>query len=164
MRWFLREVWPAVQRAVPGVRFRLIGQDTDGPLQPTDEGVDALGWVADPAAEIARWSAMVVPIRLGGGTRIKLADAFSRRCPVVATPFGAHGYEVEHGKQLLLAGDAAGFAAACIELLRDQARAGRLAEVAWQDFLAHWTWAAINPRIWAAAEDCLRRSSLRPAA
>jgi glycosyltransferase involved in cell wall biosynthesis len=157
VRWFLREVWPQVEQAVPGVRFRLAGKDTVGPLQPSQSGVDALGWVADPAAEIATWSAMIVPLRLGGGTRIKLADAFSRKCPVVSTSFGAHGYEVRHGRQLLLGDTAADFAAHCIELLRNQERGRQLAECAWQDFLRHWTWDAIAPRVWSAAEASLRQ-------
>jgi glycosyltransferase involved in cell wall biosynthesis len=143
---------------MPEVRFRLLGRDTDGPLQPRDAGVDALGWVADPAAEIATWSAMVLPIRFGGGTRVKLADAFSRKCPVVSTPFGARGYAVESGRQLLLAESAADFAAACIAQLRDPARASQLADCAWADFLRLWTWEAITPRIHAALEDCRRRT------
>lgn len=159
MRWFLQEVWPLVRRVVPDARLRLVGKDTDGPLKPTHEGVDPLGWVADPTEEIATWSATVIPIRIGGGTRIKLADAFSRKCPVVSTTFGAHGYSVEHGRQLLLADTAGEFAAGCIELLRDQARARALADSAWSDFLASWTWEAIAPRIWTAAESCLCRSS-----
>lgn len=158
VRWFLRESWPAVRAAIPGIRFRLIGQDTDGALKPADPGVDALGWVDDPAREIATWSAMVVPIRLGGGTRIKLADAFSRQCPVVSTRFGAYGYQVENGRQLLLADDPAAFAAACIRLVREPASAQQIAAHAWNDFLEHWTWDAIAPKVWSAAEDCLRRS------
>jgi glycosyltransferase involved in cell wall biosynthesis len=158
VRWFLRESWPAIRAAIPGIRFRLIGQDTDGALKPADPGVDALGWVDDPAREIATWSAMVVPIRLGGGTRIKLADAFSRQCPVVSTRFGAYGYQVENGRQLLLADDPAAFAAACIRLVREPASAQQIAANAWNDFLEHWTWDAIAPKVWSAAEDCLRRS------
>jgi polysaccharide biosynthesis protein PslH len=158
VRWFLNEIWPIVRQSVPDVRFRLIGRDTDGPLQPILPGVDALGWVDDPAAEIATWSTMVVPIRLGGGTRIKLPDAFSRKCPVVSTRFGAYGYPVESGKQVMLADDPASFASACINLIRNPQLGERLADAAWQQFLQHWTWNAIAPKIWAAAEDCLRRS------
>lgn len=158
VRWFLREVWPAVRQAVPGIRFRLVGRDTDGPLRPTEPDVDALGWLADPAGEIASWSAMIIPIRIGGGTRIKIADAFSRRCPVVSTRFGAYGYAVEGGKQLLLADDAAAFANACVQLIRRPDLGREIAENAWQSFLRHWTWDAIAPKIAAAAQDCLQRS------
>jgi polysaccharide biosynthesis protein PslH len=158
VRWFLRECWPAIRAAVPDIRFRLVGRDTDGPLKPEEPGVDALGWVDDPSAEIGTWSAMIVPIRLGGGTRIKLADAFSRKCPVVSTRFGAYGYAVEDGRQLRMADTAADFSSACIQLVRQPELGRALAETAWQEFLQKWTWDAIAPKIWAAAEDCLQRS------
>lgn len=159
VRWFLRECWPAIRQAIPGVRLRLIGKDTDGELRPLERDVDALGWVADSAAEIATWSAMIVPVRIGGGTRIKIAEAFSRKCPAVSTRLGAFGYAVEDKNQIRLADRPGDFAQACIELLRDPVQAQEMAERAWKEFLGKWTWEAISPKVWAAAEDCLRRSS-----
>jgi len=156
--WFLRECWPAIRAVVPGIRFRLAGKDTDRTQWPAAPDVDVLGWLEDPADEIASWSAMVIPVRFGGGTRIKLADAFSRKCPVVSTGLGAFGYAVEQGRQLLIADAARDFASACVELVRNPTRGRELAGAAWQDFLQHWTWDAIAPKVWSAAEDCLRRS------
>lgn len=158
VRWFLANCWPKIRQAVPGIRLRLVGKDTDGPLKPTDPDVDALGWVGDPSAEIATWSAMIVPIRFGGGTRIKIAEAFSRRCPAVSTRVGAFGYNVEHGRQLLLADSPEEFSRACIELVRDPTRGVAIADQAWCDFLEKWTWDAIAPKVNAAAEDCLRHT------
>lgn len=161
IQWFLHSVWPAVRQAVPGVRFRLVGRGTDGPQKPVAPDVDTLGWLDDPAAEIATWSAMVIPIRIGGGTRIKLADAFSRKCPVVSTQFGAYGYSVQSGKEVLLADEPESFARACVNLIQYPDLGQRLAETAWQEYLRHWTWDAIAPKVWAAAEDCLSRSGKR---
>ncbi len=160
VEWFLRECWPAIRRAVPGVRFRLIGKGTDGSDGPKDAGVEALGFVQDPASEIATWSTIVIPIRLGGGTRVKIAEAFSRKCPAVSTSLGAFGYEVTHGRQLLLADEPEDFSRACIELIRNPARGSEIADRAWGEFLEKWTWDAIAPKVWAAAEDCLQRSKL----
>jgi glycosyltransferase involved in cell wall biosynthesis len=162
VRWFLKEAWPAVRRAVPGIRFRLVGKATDGALKPEEPDVDALGWVADPAAEIATWSAMVIPIRFGGGTRIKIADAFSRKCPVVSTRLGAFGYGATDGQQLRLADTPEDFANACVQLVREPDQAAAMAERAWTEFLQKWTWDTIAPRVCAAAEDCLRRSRGSP--
>jgi glycosyltransferase involved in cell wall biosynthesis len=158
VQWFLRECWPAIRSAVPGIRLRLIGKDTDGPLRPTEPDVDALGWVADSGAEIATWSSMIVPIRFGGGTRIKIAEAFSRKCPAVSTHLGAFGYDLTDQKQLRLADDPAAFARACIATVREPRTAAAMAEQAWSEFLEKWTWDAIAPKVWRAAEDCLRRS------
>jgi glycosyltransferase involved in cell wall biosynthesis len=159
VRWFLRDVWPRIRKAVPGIRFRLVGKHSDRILNSQAADVDVLGWIADPSAEIAGWSAMVIPIRLGGGTRVKVADAFSRKCPVVSTSFGAFGYEVKHERELLLADSPDDFAAACISLLRDPKGAAQMADWAYRTFLEKWTWDAIAPRVWAAVEDCLRRSA-----
>lgn len=157
MQWFLRECWPRIKREEPGVRLRLAGKDTDGSLYPGSPDIDALGWIPDPAAEIATWSAMIIPIRHGAGTRIKIADAFSRKCPVVSTRLGAFGYEVKDGRELLLADAPEEFASACISLLRDPQRGGAMAERAYVAFLQGWTWDAIAPKVWAAAEDAMRK-------
>ena len=100
----------------------------------------------------------MIPLHNGAGTRIKLADAFSRKCPVVSTNLGAFGYEVEHGRELLLADKPAEFADACVSLIRNPERGSQLAENAFSAFLKRWTWDAIEPRIHAAAEDALSQS------
>jgi glycosyltransferase involved in cell wall biosynthesis len=162
VRWFLRECWPLIKRGVPDARLRLVGKDSDGPLKPVDTDVDGLGWMADPSDEIATWSAMIVPIRLGAGTRVKVAEAFSRKCPLVSTRLGAYGYEVADGQELLLADTPEAFAKACIRLIRQPVEAATMAERAWQSFLNSWTWDAIAPRVWAAAEQCLKLSGSGP--
>ena len=161
MKWFVRECWPLVKRQIPDARLRLVGKDTDGSLKPNVPDVDALGYVADAASEIATWSAMIVPVIHGAGTRVKIADAFSRRCPVISTRLGAYGYDVRHGRELLLADAPKDFAAACVSLIRDRADASAMAERAYAAFLEKWTWDAIAPRVWAAAEDALRLSRSR---
>jgi glycosyltransferase involved in cell wall biosynthesis len=98
---------------------------------------------------------MVIPIRNGAGTRIKLVDAFSRKCPVVSTRLGAYGYDVQSGKQILLADDPQAFACACVHLIREPQLGQRIAEAAWQEFLRQWTWDVIAPKINSAAEDCM---------
>ena len=154
--WFLRECWPLVKSEVPSARLRLVGKDTDGPLKPDAPGIEALGYLLDPADEIATWSAMVVPVIHGAGTRVKIPHAFSRKCPVVSTHLGAYGYDVRNWREILLADDPRQFAAACVALIRDRAAAKAMAERAYQAFLDKWTWDAVTPRVCAAAEDVLR--------
>jgi glycosyltransferase involved in cell wall biosynthesis len=99
---------------------------------------------------------MIVPVQIGAGTRGKIAQAFSLKCPVVSTPLGAHGYGVANGRELFLAQSPEDFAAACVRVIRRKEEAREVAERAWQRFLTQWTWEAIKPRVWATAEDCLR--------
>ena len=158
VRWFMRACWARIKRDVPDVRLRLVGKDTDGPLRPAGPDVDGLGWLADPSEEIATWSAMIVPIRVGGGTRLKVAEALSHKCPLVSTGLGAFGYDLIDEKEILLADTGRAFARACIRVIQEPVKASEMADRAWRRFLDSWTWDAIAPRVWAAAEQCLSLS------
>jgi polysaccharide biosynthesis protein PslH len=162
VRWFMKKCWPRIKRDVPDARLRLVGKYSDGPLKPADPDVDGLGFLTDPSEEIATWSAMIAPIRLGSGTRVKVAEAFSRKCPLVSTRFGALGYDVADGENVLLADTPEAFARACIHVMREPSEATAMAERAWRRFLDNWTWGAIAPRVWAAAEHGLRLSASNP--
>jgi glycosyltransferase involved in cell wall biosynthesis len=158
IQWFVRECWPRIREQVPDVQLRLAGRDSDGPSKPAGPGIEGLGWVSDLGPEVSTWAAMIVPIRIGAGTRGKISHAFSLKCPVVSTTLGAYGYDATDGDVMRLADSAHAFSDACVGLIREPAAADAMAERAWQAFLERWTWDAIRPRIWAAAEDCLRRS------
>ena len=132
LRWFLRESWPSVLQELPDARFRLVGRGNDAIELHMHRNVDVLGEVRDPAPEIATWAAMVVPVRLGGGTRVKIAEAFSRKCPVVSTSVGAFGYEVHDRRHLRIADTPREVAEACVQMLRNPAEAGALAERAFE--------------------------------
>ena len=101
---------------------------------------------------------MVIAVRIGAGTRFKIADGFSRKCPLVSTRVGAFGYHVTNRRELFLADTPAEFAGACLRLICHPAGAAALAERAWRRFLEERTWDALAPRVWAAVEDCLSRS------
>jgi glycosyltransferase involved in cell wall biosynthesis len=156
VRWFIENCWLKIKKEIPNVRLRLVGKDSDRVLRPAQPDVDGLGWIADPAKEIATWSGMIVPIRLGSGTRLKVAEAFSRKCPLVSTSFGARGYDVTNGEELLLADTPEVLARACIEVIRNPLAAAAMAQRAWLRFLQDWTWDAIAPRVCKTAEHCLR--------
>ena len=119
LKWFIRDVWPMIKREFPRAQLRLVGRGSEGYLTKLGPDITGLGWLEDPGDEIASWSAMIVPIKVGAGTRVKVAEGFARRCPVVATTIGAFGYDVENGRELLLADRADDFASACILLLRN---------------------------------------------
>jgi glycosyltransferase involved in cell wall biosynthesis len=159
VEWFVEKCWPQITRRIPEARLRLVGRGGDRVFARPARGVDGLGWVDDSAAEIATWSAMIIPLHKGGGTRVKIAESFSRKCPIVSTRIGAYGYDVADGKQLRLADSPEAFAEACIDLALKPSEAERMAERAWADFVEKWSWDAIAPRIWATAQDCLRRSA-----
>jgi glycosyltransferase involved in cell wall biosynthesis len=154
--WFARECWPRVKQQIPDARLRLVGRCSDGSLKPSGTDIDGLGWVPDAAAEMATWSAMIVPIRRGAGTRGKIAHGLSLKCPIISTTFGAYGYEFTNGHDAFLADSAEDLANACIRAIRHPEETEAMAARAWQRFLENWSWEVIKPRIWAAVDDCLR--------
>jgi glycosyltransferase involved in cell wall biosynthesis len=156
VEWFIKDVWPHVKREISTVRLRLVGDGSDGPIASSGPDIDGLGWVEDPEREIASWSAMIVPVRCGAGTRVKIVEAFSKKCPVVSTKLGAFGYEVLSGEDILLADDPRGFASACALLLRDTSLGAKLSENAWNKFLHKWTWDSIGETVFDAVEKSQR--------
>jgi len=157
--WFIKRVFPIIKNKCQSVVLRLIGSRTNEGIGNLERGINGLGYIKDPTVEIESWSLMVVPIFVGGGTRIKIAEGFSRKCPVVATSIGVYGYEVSDGKELLIADDAQTFAEACLKIITKPTEAAQMADRAYKKFLEKWTWEAINPRVWAAVEYCMQRRS-----
>lgn len=157
VEWFLRDVWPAVKRQLPSIQLRVVGRNT-GYLSTLGASVAGLGWVEDPGEEIATWSAMVVPIRFGAGTRVKMAEGFARKCPIIATTTGAFGFGVLDGEECLLADEARDFASACVRLVRDSALGKSLADRAHERFLREWTWDAQEEKVRAVIDECLAGS------
>jgi glycosyltransferase involved in cell wall biosynthesis len=155
LRWFVERAWPALRRAVPDAELRVIGAGSDAPSAPRAAGVTGLGWVDDPAAEMATWSASIVPILVGGGTRVKIAEAFARRIPVIATSLGVFGYDVRPGRELLVADSPEDFAAACVRVLTEPDLAPALTESARRLFDAQYSWDAIAPAVDGAVGACL---------
>lgn len=158
-RWFIRDAWPSIKREFPRAQLRLVGRGSDGHLTKLGPDIVGLGWMEDPAEEIASWSAMIVPIKMGAGTRVKVAEGFARRCPVVATSMGAFGYGVENGREILLADRADEFASACIRLLKDPELREALSGRAYKRFLGEWTWNSFESTIGQVVQECLAKNN-----
>ena len=134
-RFLVGEVGPALRRLVPEARLRLVGVATREMTALEDPPtVTFTGLVPDIDGELAKADVVVVPIRFGSGTRLKVIEAFAQRIPVVSTTLGAEGLGVEDGRHLLIADDAEGIAGACAQLLTDTALRRRLTEAAHQLF------------------------------
>ena len=140
-----RSAGRASNARVPEARMRLVGKGSDEALKPKGPDIDGLGWIADTAQEIATWNLMIVPLHMGGGTRLKIAEGFSRKCPIVSTTLGAYGYGVSNGRELLLADDAETFAGACMKLIKQPAKGIALAESAWRSFWTNGPGKSSNP-------------------
>jgi glycosyltransferase involved in cell wall biosynthesis len=117
--WLVTEILPHLRRLVPEVQVRIIGRGGDNLRVPSPPDVVATGEVADMSPELARVDVAVVPLRMGGGTRIKIVEAWAHRIPVVSTSLGAYGLDARDGHDVLLADDPAEFARAVHRVLSD---------------------------------------------
>jgi glycosyltransferase involved in cell wall biosynthesis len=161
LQWFLGDAWPAVKQSVPDAELRLIGAESEKlAAAARNAGVTGLGYVENPAREIATWSAFIVPLRLGAGTRVKIAESFARGCATLSTSLGAFGYPVRNGKEILIADTAPDFAEACRSLLTDPAKRDRIGRAGRDFFLANLSWDAIEPAVRATVESCRKREAL----
>lgn len=158
MEWFLACVWPRILAAAPATRLRIAGALSEKAEWRKFRNVELLGWIPEVEPEMASWSLAVVPIFVGGGTRVKIVEAFSFHCPVVSTRLGAFGYDVEDDRELLLADDPTQFAAKCLELLKNSETGRRLADNARAKFLANWTWDVVTARVEKVAETVLTQN------
>ncbi|MGO8871623.1 MAG: glycosyltransferase family 4 protein [Acidimicrobiales bacterium] len=155
-RYLVEEVGPALRALVPGVRIRLVGRttpDLEGLSDPPD--VTLVGQVPDIGAELARADLVLVPVRFGSGTRVKIIEAFAHRVPVVSTTLGAEGLGVRDGEHLLIGDDAEALARACRRLLTDGELRGRIVERAHALFLEHFERARVEGTVRAVATGVL---------
>jgi glycosyltransferase involved in cell wall biosynthesis len=131
MVWFLQEILPQIRAQAPDAQLMITGDHANLPLPPS-EGVVLKGVVADIRPVVANAWMSIVPLRFGGGTRLKILEAMALRTPVVTTSKGAEGLDARHDEHLLIADTAEDFAAQVIRLLRDSDLRKRLTANAWQ--------------------------------
>jgi sugar transferase (PEP-CTERM/EpsH1 system associated) len=161
MTFFCREILPRIRTAVPTVQLSIVGQHPGPEVQALGRlpGVEVTGRVPDVRPYLARAAVVVVPLRMGSGTRLKILEAMAMEKPVVSTPLGAEGLAVHAGHDIELAQDPETFAARTVALLRDPARRARLGAEARSTVLARYAWSSIVDRLdtlyRAAAPECL---------
>ena len=119
--FFCREILPLIRRAEPDATFTIVGRSPTPAVRrlAEDEGIEVTGRVEDVRPYLQNAAVYVVPLRIGGGTRLKIFEAMAAGRAVVSTTIGAEGLPTEKGRHLLLADTPQDFADAVITLLRD---------------------------------------------
>jgi len=147
--WFARQVLPLVRAEVEEARFVVVGQHPHPRLDELrdDRAVTLTGWVEDTRPYIAEAAVYVAPLRMGGGTRLKLLEALAMGKPVVATRLGAEGYPVTHGREMLLTDTPADFAAEVVGLLRAPERGVELGRAGRAFVEERYDWRVIVPKV-----------------
>lgn len=156
LRYFANDILPLIVAARPEVRLRVIGAGlaVDDPLHEA-LNVEILGPVDDTAPYLRTAQLVVVPLRWGAGTRIKILEAFAHGVPVVSTPLGAEGLDVHPGRDLLLADGCEEFALACLSILSDNGLAQALVAHAHETFLARYEARVVTERLTARVQQLI---------
>jgi glycosyltransferase involved in cell wall biosynthesis len=145
MLWFLSEVYPHIQNQVPNVHLTITGDHANLPLPPADN-LTLAGFVDDVKPLIASSWVSLAPLRIGGGTRLKILEAMALGTPVVATSKGAEGLDVTPGEHLLIADTPEDFSTATIRLLTEPGLRQRLAANAYRLVSEKYDWDAVMPQ------------------
>ncbi len=149
--WFVRSIWPRIRAHCPSASCSLVGLDPPPAVQALSglPGIRVIGTVPDVRPWLARASVVVVPLRAGSGTRLKILEAFAAGRPVVSTSIGVEGLAVEPGRHVLVADDPVEFAQAVVRLLEDTAARRALALAARQLVESEYTWERIGAKLLA---------------
>jgi sugar transferase (PEP-CTERM/EpsH1 system associated) len=159
--YFCREILPLVRHAVPDVVFTIVGRAPTHTVRKLAEepGVEVTGRVDDVRPYLADAAAYVVPLRIGGGTRLKIFEAMAAGRAVVSTGVGAEGLPTEHGRHLLLADNPTAFADAVVTLLRDTAIRQAIERDARALVTSHYDWRHAASHLERAIVDTRRREA-----
>lgn len=155
MTHFCRDILPRIRALAPGVTLSIVGRSPTPAVQRLAEigGVEVTGRVDDVREHVGRASVYVVPIRIGGGTRLKIFEAMAMGKAVVSTTVGAEGLPVTDGRDVVLADAPDRFAAAVVALLQDDRRRHDLERAARQLVVTHYDWAAVAGQLEQALVD-----------
>ena len=147
--WFADEVLPRIRKAMPAVTFAVVGRDPHPRIQELAgrPGILVTGYVDDDLPYFQDATVYVVPLRVGGGTRLKVLTAMAVENAIVSTTLGCEGLGVQSGSELILADSAEEFAAQTLALLDDDARRRALGHRAREFVSQRYSWPAIAPRL-----------------
>jgi len=146
MQYFVHEILPRIREAEPDATISIIGRSPTPAVKrlALEAGIEVTGRVDDVRPHIAEGSVYLVPLRIGGGTRLKIFEAMAMGKAVVSTTIGAEGLPVTPGEHVLIADDPAQFAQAVIGLIRDDERRRRLEAQARRLVVDRYDWVAVS--------------------
>jgi sugar transferase (PEP-CTERM/EpsH1 system associated) len=145
MTYFCREILPKIRQFEPGATLSIIGRAPTPAVKQLAAipGVDVTGRVDDVRPHIAKGAVYVVPLRIGGGTRLKIFEAMSMARAVVSTTVGAEGLPVTSGRDIEIADEPSRFAHSVVHLMRDTGARRAIEAAARQLVVERYDWSAV---------------------
>jgi glycosyltransferase involved in cell wall biosynthesis len=145
VKWFMEDIFPKIKKQFPHATFTIIGRNPTSvvrELADRDPAVRVTGTVDDVRPFLKQAELMVVPLRAGGGTRIKIFEAMATGIPVVSTKVGAEGLPVKHDKEILLADTPDEFVVAVKRLFQSAELRQQIGQAGMELVRARFGWAA----------------------
>jgi polysaccharide biosynthesis protein PslH len=161
MFYFVEAIFPLIKRQCPNVFLEVVGRSPSSKLQALAEQEKSMrltGWVEDIRPFVARGSVCIVPLRVGGGTRLKIFEAMAMSKAVVSTSVGAEGLPVRSGDNILLADTPNDFADAVISLLRNREERKRLGASARTLVEEKYSWRKVSESFLRTLQEVAERS------
>lgn len=159
VKWFVSEILPLIGQVHPQVRLTIVGRNPHpdvAALHSPDQGILVTGTVDDVRPYVRAASVIVVPLRFGGGTRLKILEAFAMKKALVSTSLGAEGILCQDYRHLRIANDAQSFAQACCQLMEERKMRSDLGENGHALALSQYSWAAVVGRMHEAVSNRLK--------
>ncbi|MFA4948865.1 MAG: glycosyltransferase family 4 protein, partial [Candidatus Krumholzibacteriia bacterium] len=147
--YFIQSIYPSVRRAVPEATFLIVGRsptDAVRALAAHDPSIVVTGTLDDTRNCLAKAACAVVPIRVGGGTRIKIYELMAMGKAIISTTIGAEGLQYSNGDDIIIEDDPARFAQTLVKILRDDALRARIGKSARAHVETHCSWKAVGER------------------
>jgi glycosyltransferase involved in cell wall biosynthesis len=157
IRWFVEAVWPRIRERVPDATLSVVGRNPPAALvadlREGANGIEVTGTVPDIRPYLERAAVVVVPLRVGGGTRLKIFEAMAMERPIVSTTIGAEGLPLEPGRDIVIADAAEDFAEQTVRLLEDPTASARIAHAGAARVRAQFGWPEAAARFGRLCED-----------
>lgn len=159
MLYFTEEIFPLVQQSVSRAKMRVVGRRPSPRVQAlatANSAIEVTGTVPDIRPYLEGAGVYVVPLRIGGGTRIKIFEAMAMGKAVVSTSIGAEGLPVTHGENIILADQPNDFAASVLRLLSDEDQRKRIGKAARRLVENQYSWSAVTDVLDSALIEAVR--------
>lgn len=164
MLWFTTEILPLVRKEIPEVSLTVVGRNPSSTLEKigkNDPLIEITGRVDDVRPYMEKASIYIVPIRIGGGTRLKIFEAMAMELPVVSTVVGAEGLPLKNDEDILLRDDPQDFADAILLLLRNKELSHATAQRSAQTVRDNFDWARVGIEFGAVCENAILNRQTR---
>jgi polysaccharide biosynthesis protein PslH len=147
IQWFVEEVLPLIRKRRPDCSLVIAGRSPTADIlrmAAKDSRIRVTGTVSDIRPYLWESAVSIVPLRIGGGTRLKIYEAMAAKIPVVSTNIGAEGLDIRNGDDIHIANSPVEFSERCLALLDDPGARSRMADIAFSIVASRYSWEIVS--------------------